>query len=34
LHEAAVLLGVFCLKGFKMAFEIPIEARKSVPIRS
>jgi hypothetical protein len=31
LHEAAVLLGVFCLEGFKMAFEIPVEGPQERP---
>jgi hypothetical protein len=31
LHEAAALLGVLRLKGFKMAFEIPIEGPQERP---
>jgi hypothetical protein len=31
LHEAAVVLGVLCLKGFKMAFKIPVEGAQEGP---
>src|ERR1700746_2523837 len=31
LHETAVLLGILCLKGFKMAFEVPVEGPQERP---